>query len=191
MDNETIELKKENVQAAYKAANGGQKKMLEALFGKELFKPKGVMERVKTFEDACKELGENHPLVKEYLEHYVTLRDKDVTKDFVAYLQLRIITAALNEGWEPQFTKDEWRYFPWFVIYSKEELEEMDDEERSRVVGRADYNANAYGGLVCASALNASSYSNTNDGSRLAFKSKELAVYCGKQFIDIWADYVC
>ena len=43
------------------------KKMLENLFGKEMFRPKNIMERIKTFDDAFKELGENHPLVKEYL----------------------------------------------------------------------------------------------------------------------------
>lgn len=29
-------------------------------------KPKDVTERIKTFEDACHELGESHPLVKEW-----------------------------------------------------------------------------------------------------------------------------
>lgn len=29
-----------------------------------------------------------------------------------------------------------------------------------------------------------------NDGSRLAFKTRELAEYCGKQFMDIWCDYL-
>ena len=27
-------------------------------------------------------------------------------------------------------------------------------------------------------------------GSRLCLKTRELAVYCGKQFIDIWADFL-
>ena len=38
-----------------------------------------------------------------------------------------------------------------------------------RGVGRASYNANAHGGLVYASAYNASSFSNTHYGARLAF----------------------
>ena len=40
-----------------------------------------------------------------------------------------------------------------------------------RVVGRANNNANANGGLVYANANNASSNSNTNYGSRLTFKT--------------------
>lgn len=193
MNNEKIEIKKDNILAAYETARetgaGSTMKVLEALFGEDMFKPKDIKERIKTFDDAIQELGEEHPCVKAYREWMrVKLANQ---KDIEAYLKLRIIAAALNEGWEPTFGKDEWRYFPWFYIYSKEELEEMDEEERSRVVGRAHSNAVAYGGLACANAGSASSGSNAYSGSRLAFKSEELAVYCGQQFIDIWVDFIC
>lgn len=193
MNKETIEIKKDNVLAVYNTARNtndyGTLHALESLFGIDFFKPKDIKERIKTFDDAIQELGEEHPYVKAYREWMkVRLANQ---KDIEAYLKLRIIAAALNEGWEPKFTKDEWRYFPWFYIYSKEELEEMDEEERSRVVGRADNNANAYGGLAVAHASGASSGSNSSSGSRLAFKSEELAVYCGQQFIDIWVDFIC
>ena len=193
MNKETIEIKKDNVLAVYNTARNtndyGTLHALESLFGIDFFKPKDIRERIKTFDDAIQELGEEHPYVKAYREWMrVRLANQ---KDIEAYLKLRIIAAALNEGWEPKFTKDEWRYFPWFYIYSKEELEEMDEEERSRVVGRAYSDANAGGGLACAGARGASSSSGTNDGSRLAFKSEELAVYCGQQFIDIWVDFIC
>lgn len=193
MNKETIEIKKDNVLAVYNTARNtndyGTLHALESLFGIDFFKPKDIKERIKTFDDAIQELGEEHPYVKAYREWMkVRLANQ---KDIEAYLKLRIIAAALNEGWEPKFTKDEWRYFPWFYIYSKEELEEMDEEERSRVVGRANCNAYAYGGLAYANAVYASSYSYAVYGSRLAFKSEELAVYCGQQFIDIWVDFIC
>lgn len=157
-----------------------------------------VNERIKTFEDAMKELGWDHPYVRYYRYlstmfsdiNYLRLKPISKTSDVTAYLKLRIITTALNEGWEPNFGKDEKRYFPWFEVYSKEEVEEMDEEERSRVVGRAHSYAYAGGGLAYANAYNASSNSHTNIGSRLAFKSEELAVYCGRQFIDLWADFI-
>lgn len=193
MNKETIEIKKDNVLAVYNTARNtndyGTLHALESLFGIDFFKPKDIKERIKTFDDAIQELGEEHPYVKAYREWMrVRLANQ---KDIEAYLKLRIIAAALNEGWEPKFTKDEWRYFPWFYIYSKEELEEMDEEERSRVVGRAYNNASAYGGLAYAFANNASSSSHSAYGSRLAFKSEELAVYCEQQFIDIWVDFIC
>lgn len=193
MNNETIEIKKENILAAYNTAKeagaDSTMKVLEALFGEKTFKPQDVRERIKTFEDACRELGEEHQYVRAYRE-WMRIEYAGC-KDITAYLKLRIITAALNEGWEPQFTDDEWRYFPWFYIYTKKELEDMDEEERSRVVGRASYDAYAGGGLAFASANSAASSSYTSYGSRLAFKSEELAVYCGQQFIDIWVDFIC
>ena len=56
-----MEIKKENVLAAYetarKAGADSTMKVLEALFGEDTFKPKDITERVKTFEDACRELS--------------------------------------------------------------------------------------------------------------------------------------
>lgn len=154
-----------------------------------------VTERIKTFEDACNELGEDHPMVSVY-DALVTRANGEQSlaewmgKDVVAFLKLRIITEAFNEGWHPKFTEDEYRYYPWFYIYTKEEYDNFSEEEKRRCVGRANHNANAYGGLVCAGANNASSYSSSNYGARLAFSNRDLAEYAGKQFIDIWADFV-
>ena len=49
---------------------------------------------------------------------------------------------------------------------------------------------NAYGGLVYAVADYASSFSLASYGARLAFSNRDLAEYAGRQFIDIWADFV-
>lgn len=190
--NKTIEIQKDNVLTAYKTAKeagvDSTMKVLEALFGKELFKPKNIMERIKTFDDAFKELGENHPLVKEYHKRHLFLEDdSDISSDLVAYLKLRIITAALNEGWTPQFTEDEYRYFPWFWLYTKEEIAKMDKEERKKIVlfgGNANDGATA--GFAYASSNVAPSYTNATVGSRLCFKSSALAEYAGKQFAEIY-----
>ena len=147
-------------------------------------KPQNVMERVKTFKDACNELG---------IEHDKWVQDKKdlgLEADVIAYLKLRIIAAALNEGWKPQFTTDEYRYFPWFYLYTQSEIDEMSEEEKSRVVYRSYNNAFASGGVAYASTHYDSSYSDTYIGSRLAFKTRELAEYAGRQFVEIWADYV-
>lgn len=143
-----------------------------------------VTERVKTFEDAVRELGEEHPLVKEW-----HLGD-GLSADLEAYLKLRIIAAALNEGWEPKFTTDEYRYFPWFVLYTEEEYNELSDEDKSRVVLRSHSSAGTYGGVAYVFAGYDSSYTYSSYGSRLAFKNSDLAKYAGKQFIEIYADFV-
>ena len=144
--------------------------------------------RIETFEDAMYKLGLGHPLVQVYRNNKYLQEDSG--KDVLAYLKLRIITAAINDGWEPKFTNEETRWFPWFYIYTGEELKELSDEERKRVVGRASFNAFSGGGLVCSGAGVASSYSFTNVGVRLAFESEEKAVYAGRKFIAFYADFL-
>lgn len=153
-------------------------------------KPQDITKRIKTFEDACDALGDEHPFVKEYWG--IVNINLDIAQDLIAYLKLRIICAALNEGWEPIFDEDELRYYVGFYIYSKSEYEKLDKDIKGkcRVPLRSIINANAYGGLVCAYAFNAGSYSYSYSGVRLAFRTRELAEYCGKQFIDIWADFL-
>lgn len=155
-----------------------------------------VTERIKTFEDACNELGEDNLMVRVYQTLIARAGKTEQSlaewmgKDVVAFLKLRIITEALNEGWHPKFTEDEYRYYPWFYIYTKEEYDNFSEEEKRRCVGRANSNAYADGGLVCSYAFNASPSSYAYVGVRLAFSTRELAEYAGKQFIDIWADFV-
>lgn len=191
MNNETMSVKRENLLNAYKNANDEQKSFLENLFGSETFKPKDIRERIKTFADALHELGNENPLVLAYQN--TNLRDSDVApdnKDIIAYLKLRIIVAALNEGWEPQFIPGERRWAPYYVLYTKEEIDKMDDETKARVVYRSGSSADAYGGVSFAYANGDSAYVDAYIGSRLAFKSEELAEYAGTQFIDIFADFM-
>ena len=145
---------------------------------------KDVRKRIKTFEDACREIG---------IDAEAWNRDKislGLEPDVLAFLKLRIIVKALNEGWEPQFTEDECRYYPWFILYTREEYNKLDEEEKSRVVYRSYNDAYALGGVSYAYASFDSSNANASVGVRLAFKTSELAAYCGRQFLDIWADFV-
>lgn len=145
---------------------------------------KDVRKRIKTFEDACHEIG---------IDAEAWNRDKislGLEPDVLAFLKLRIIVKALNEGWEPRFTEDECRYYPWFILYTGEEYNKLDEEEKSRVVCRSYHYANALGGVSYAYASFDSSHTSASVGVRLAFKTSELAAYCGRQFLDIWADFV-
>lgn len=175
-------------------------KVLEALYPNVDFTAKDdrpVTERIKTFEDALSELGNDHPLVDNYYQWAENVEDND--PNLRAFLMLRIITAALNESWEPQFSEDEYRWYPWFVLYSADELAEKSDGWKAarvivsldnyRVVGRSNSNSGADGGLVYAYASGASSGSSADYGSRLAFKTEELANYAARQFAELWADY--
>ncbi|MDU1634071.1 MAG: hypothetical protein E6834_16025, partial [Bacteroides ovatus] len=44
--------------------------------------------------------------------------------------------------------------------------------------------------FVCGRGYYDSSSTGASIGVRLAFKTSELAAYCGRQFLDIWADFV-
>lgn len=149
-----------------------------------------VIERIKTFKDACNALGNGHPFVTQYCLISSTFKDNPMTKDFIAYLKLRIIVASLNEGWEPQFTTDEYRYFPWFYFYTLSEIDEMNEENKSSMVYRGDYIASANGGISYAYTNSDASHSHMDIGYRLTFRTHELAKYAGKQFIDIYKDFM-
>lgn len=166
------------------------------LIDEEVNDNRPVTERIKKFEDACKELGkraENNEGIAFLLADYESNADNIKTKGTLAYMKLCIIAAALNEGWEPQFTENEYRWYPWFTLWTEEELNEKSDE------WKADHKLWLFGGysnyasfcgLASAYSLNAWTYSNAYYSARLAVKSEELADYFGKQFIEIWADYV-
>lgn len=186
--NNQVTINKENILNAYNQASGEQKALLENMFGKDMFQSQDIKERVKTFDDAVAILGNDNQAVIDYY----AIADKTCTEDILAFAKLRVIAEALNEGWKPKFDGDECRYYPWFYIYTKEEYEKLDEDEKKacRVVGRSYYNSYANGGLVFANANNASSSSYSDNGSRLAFKTRELGEYCGKQFIDIWEKFL-
>ena len=190
--NKKLEISAENALNAYNNTDANGRELLEHLFGKELFEPKNIMERVKTFEDAVKVIGDNNASVNQYLFVANGPEMDETGKDLLAFLKLRIIAEALNEGWKPKFDGDERRWYPYFYIYTKEEYDRLDedDKKRCRVVGRAYSGASVLGGVVYAYASYAWSHSYASVGSRLAFRTEELAEYCGKQFIDLWIDFL-
>lgn len=151
-----------------------------------------ITERVKTFEDACKELGEDHKLVQQFKAIQEAIaEDKEAT----AYFKLGIITAALNEGWEPDFTNDdEYRYYPYLCLWTKEELEDKDeawkdDHNLQLWLGGGASNNGAYCGLAFATSSNAWSFAYASLSARLAHKTEKLAIYSGKQFTELWTNY--
>lgn len=173
-----LKISAENVLAAYNNTDANGRELLEHLFGKEIF-AQDIKDKVKTFVDAVVILGIGNQAVSDYY----AIADKACAEDILAFAKLRVIAEALNEGWKPKFDGDESRYYPWFYFYTKKKYEELDEDEKKkcRVVGRSIYNAYAYDAASCLY---------TYYGSRLAFKTSELAEYCGKQFIDIWEKFL-
>ena len=151
-----------------------------------------VTERIKTFDDARKEVrrlaeGGNEVLAN-LLCDYESNAANILTKSTLAYMKLCIIAAALNEGLEHQLTKEKYRYYPCFYQYKQEEIDRMDDEKKEIWLRGSHYGY----GSNCGIAYSHCAWSHAQSvlSARLAVKSDELAVYFGKQFIDIWADYL-
>lgn len=184
-----VELDKDQLASLYMQGNAAVRKSLREMLGERLYEEIPVTSRVKTFNDAIEELGESNEAVMAYRDIEWKLGKEN--KDLLAYLKLRVITEALNEGWKPQFTEGERRWYAYYELLTEEEMDAMSDEEKEerRVVGRANNVANANGGLVYAGAHSVSSNSYTDYGSRLAFKSEKLAAYAAKQFAEIYADH--
>lgn len=181
-----IKITTEKVREAYKKGNDCVKSVLHNLFGEDVCAPKNVMDRVKTFEDACIETGTDIQAFNEMT--------KNLDEHVVTYMKLSIIVKALNEDDKfPYFTKDEWRYYPYFWLYTKDEYEKMNAKDRekiSRVLFRSCYSANSPGGVAYANASHVASNTNYNVGARLVFRNRELALYAGKQFIDLYVKHL-
>ena len=184
----------EQVQEAFRKSDNPEiKTLLRTLYGNAVeVDNRPITERIKSFEDALNELEaravKGDALAKSLYDdwHNVTT-DSD---DLIAFLQLRIVCAALNEGWEPKHTEDEVRYYPWHWLYTQDELDNMQEEEKIRrcMLPTGEYQTE-YAGFGSATSYSAPSNTNATFGSRLCLRSEQLAVYCGKQFIKLWADF--
>jgi hypothetical protein len=125
-----------------------------------------ITDRIKTFGDACDELGISETNFNETTRTYCD--------DTIAYEKLKIIVRALNEGWLPDWkNENEYKYWPYFTLL---------------VGGNAIYGTHA--GLVCVNSYNAPAATAANIGSRLCFKSRDLAKYAGNQFNDIYEKFI-
>lgn len=121
---------------------------------------KKITDRVKTFEDALAIVGCSEDM-KNLLDY--NGQDKEMIAA-QAYAKLSIIRAALNEGWEPDYTNSaQAKWYPWF-----------------KYVAGSGFSFGVY----------RYAYQGSGVGARLTFKSKELAMYAGEQFIDIYRDYL-
>lgn len=201
-----IQIEKEKVQAAYKDACDGVKEMLIKMFGKEVCEAaKPTLDdykTIKSYEDACEVLGltpilsenRNKALCAQFPDHYDFRQN--MPKHIIALMKLEIISRALwGKSFEPEPDAEGNKiyWYPWFALYTKDEVDRMSDEERKSLCGalfggHASYGANA--GFGCLNARSRSSYSFAYIGFRLCQETEEKAAYFGRQFIELWAEYL-
>lgn len=201
-----IQIEKEKVQAAYKDACDGVKEMLIKMFGKEVCEAaKPTLDdykTIKSYEDACEVLGltpilsenRNKALCAQFPDHY-DFR-KNMPKHIIALMKLEIISRALwGKDFQPKPDAEgkEIYWYPWFALYTKKEMEEMSEEKRKSLrgallAGSAHNGASAGFGSLYPSHRSSSSAAAL--GFRLCQETPEKAEYFGKQFIELWAEYL-
>lgn len=140
---------------------------------------------IKTFADACEKLG-----MKEHLLTGSIGGDREAQGQAQALYKLLIIQKAMNNGvWRD---KDGWSYYPYWVLYSMEEMELMSEEEKQRkgirrLLSCASAAIAENAGVSCASAYYRGA--NTKYCFPLCFNSEEAALYAAKQFEDLFFQY--
>ena len=180
----TIEVTEKEVKAAFDVAKTEEmKNVLKALFCKdEEGKPNlDDYTSIKTYEDACKALGE--PVFEE---------PEDMPKHIVALMKLETISRALwGRTWmpSPDAEGSKWFYYPVFALYTKSEIENMDEDERGGLLS-AYASVGAIAGFGCLNTHNRSSSAHARNGFRLCQEDSEKAKYFGKQFLELWAEYL-
>jgi hypothetical protein len=115
---------------------------------------------IKSFEDACAKLGLD-PLVLPD----VSMIDQSLQKSIIANYKLCIIYKVINNGWVPDFiNSNQCKYYPWFKVLSS-----------GLVYSNASYNYDSTFTYV---------------GVHLYTDTSVKAEYIGKQFKDIYGDYL-
>lgn len=201
-----IQIEKEKLQAAYKNACDCVKDAFEKLFGEDVLETaKPTLDdykTIKSYEDACDVLGlspilsenRNKALCAQFPDHYDFRQN--MPKHIIALMKLEIISRALwGKSFEPEPDAEGNKiyWYPWFALYTKDEVDRMSDEERKSLCGAlfggsANYGARAGFGYL--SAVGRSSYSDASFGFRLCQETEEKAAYFGRQFIELWAEYL-
>lgn len=201
-----IQIEKEKLQAAYKNACGCVKDAFEKLFGEDVLETaKPTLDdykTIKSYEDACDVLGlspilsenRNKALCAQFPDHYDFRQN--MPKHIIALMKLEIISRALwGKSFEPEPDAEGNKiyWYPWFALYTKDEVDRMSDEERKSLCGAlfgGAANGGARAGFGYLYAYNRSSYSSAYIGFRLCQETPEKAEYFGKQFIELWAEYL-
>lgn len=116
--------------------------------------------RVESYEEACERVGVE-PLTEE------RIKALELRPDEVARKKLEVITAALNEGWSPDWNNtSEYKYYPYFYI-----------EPRKR---------SADAGLSYTNTFHSASSTYATIGSRLCFHEPDAARYAGRTFTELY-----
>lgn len=183
-----MEINEKNIKEAFAVADDNQKKILEALFGKQEEEKKPITERIKTLDDALAEVTRcEYKGFESSSDNESGFDDEygDLPHDVYALLKLRAISAALNEGWNTKENTGDTRHFPYFTFINNfcsnaiRDLEENGGGNCAKVKG---------GYIVFGGVFSRESNTCYYENSAISYKNMELAVYAGSHFAKEYAE---
>ena len=184
-----FEINENDVKAAFDAAKTDEmKNVLKALFCKRTDAPSlDDHTTIHSYEDALEALGEKSPNLEE-------MEKAGVPKHIIALIKLETISRAL---WgrtfqpTPDAEGNKWYYYPWFALWTKEEIEDRKDEflKNGALLSGGAYSG-ASAGFGFLGAVTRSSTAHASLGFRLCQENETKAKYFGKEFIKLWAEYL-
>lgn len=192
-----ISVTEKEVQAAFSVAKSEEtKQVLTALFGPQEEKVKPTLDdytTIKTYEDACEALGIS-PILSEHIGKVVCAAfanhydfRQNMPDHLIALMKLEVVSRALwGRDWEPKPSAygTIWYYFPSFTLCTKDELDRLTKTQRDTLISTS---AGEFGYL---STMHRSSFAFTYFEIRLCQETEEKAEYFGRQFIELWAEYL-
>ena len=176
-----VVIDKNKLLTTYRTANDEQKEILKSLYGKNMFL--SDWREITSYEKACKVLGIQPIEFKEVGDRPQYMRMAN------AMQKLLVICEAINgdDGW---YDENGWGHYPVFVLYDKQEMEEMSvDERRHKGIHQllaacaACYAESV--GVRCTYTNNRGAHTNAYCGFPLCLNSEEKAEFVGKQFFEL------
>lgn len=196
-----VEIEESKLQTAYANACDGVKDFMESLFGKKVFEAaKPTLDdykTIRTYEDACVALKQDAIRVDSVNGDTTTVLTNlgarvNIPSHIVALMKLETISRALwgrNFQPKPDGEGSKVYWYPWFALWTKKEVEDMNPEQRGALLS-ADAVGGAYAGFGFLVANYRSSYAGAYYGFRLCQETEEKTKYFGQQFIELWAEYL-
>lgn len=196
-----VEIEESKLQTAYANACDGVKDFMESLFGKKVFEAaKPTLDdykTIRTYEDACVALKQDAIRVDSVNGDTTTVLTNlgarvNIPSHIVALMKLETISRALwgrNFQPKPDGEGSKVYWYPWFALWTKKEVEDMNPEQRGALLSALAGNG-ATAGFGSLTAYNRSSLATATLGFRLCQETEEKAKYFGQQFIELWAEYL-
>ena len=185
-ENNEIRITRANLDAAYSVADEATRKVLDALCGKSN-RPTPTLsdyKSIRTYEDACEALGKS--------VNVETLTEAGLPNHIIALMKLELVCEALWGGENnctPTADGSKYWWYPVMALWTADEVADMDDDKRGALLSAYAYGGAGAGfGYLYANCRG--SYASAGGGFRLCLDTEEKAEYFGRQFVELWAEYL-